>query len=80
MASPLWDRIKRRYRLADPTEPDRLEYIVRGDAVGTEDDLFVDVLARGSAPDSPDPLARELFTSLSDGMQRVVLKELRRQP
>jgi hypothetical protein len=80
MASPLWERIKARFRLIDPDAPDRHDYVVQGDMVGTEDDLFVDVLARGSAVETSDRLARELFERLSSADQANVMRELRRQP
>jgi hypothetical protein len=50
---------------------------VRGDTIGDRDDLFVDALARGSSPDSPDPLARRMFEELSRELQRLILRELR---
>ena len=79
MASPLWTRIKARFRLTDSAAPASDEYIVQGDVLGTEEDLFVDVLARGSSAETPDRLARELFESLASADQAKVVKELGRQ-
>ena len=72
--SEAWRVLKEHYALHDD-EPGL--YVVRGDTVGDEDELLVDALARGSAPQTPDPLARRLFEELPATLQDSVLKELR---
>lgn len=72
--SETWQALKQRYKLHDD-EPGL--YVVRGDTIGEEDDLLVDALARGSAPKSPDALARRLFEELPPQLQDVVLRQLR---
>lgn len=48
-------------------------YIVRGDAQGDEDDLYVDALAKGSNPHERDQLARALFLELDEHHRRLIL-------
>jgi hypothetical protein len=72
--SAVWPAIKERDALPG-LEPGA--YVVRGDVVGDEDDLYVDTLARGSAPRGPDALARRLFEELPADLQAVVLNGLR---
>lgn len=72
--SETWRALKQRFKLPD-SKPDL--YVVRGDTIGEEDDLLVDALARGSAPESPDTLARRLFDELPPQLQDVVLRQLR---
>ncbi len=48
-------------------------YVVRGDAQGDEDDLYLDALARGSNPHERDELARSLFLELDDHHRELIL-------
>lgn len=73
--SQVWRELKERYKLRG--EESNL-YVVRGDTIGDEDDLFVDALARGSSAESPDPLARRLFEELPADLQALVLDRLRK--
>lgn len=47
-------------------------YVVRGDAQGDEDDLYLDALARGSNPSERDELARSLFLELNDQQRELI--------
>lgn len=54
-------------------------YVVRGDTLGEEDDLYVDSLAKGSSPEGEGRLyglARELFQELDDPLKDLVVKHL----
>jgi hypothetical protein len=73
--SAVWEQLMRRDAV-DALGPD--SYLVRGDTIGDRDDLYVDALARGSSPESPDPLARRLFEELSTDLRQLVLRELRK--
>jgi hypothetical protein len=50
-------------------------YIVAGDTLGDEEELFLDRLARGARP-SADPLSRALFLELPESLQTLVRHEL----
>lgn len=54
-------------------------YVVRGDTLGDEDELFLDALARGSRPTAQDELSRALFLELSDELKAVVEGRLGRR-
>lgn len=58
----------------------RTLYLVRGDTLGTRDDLFLDALSRGSSPESGDPQSRALFLELPPHLQRVILGCVRPDP
>lgn len=62
---------------ANDTEEEQL-YIVRGDTVGDEDELYVDALARGSNPATQDVLARELFLETDPNLQGLVKDQLKK--
>lgn len=47
-------------------------YIVRGDTLGSKEELLVDVLVRGSADEGADPESRALFLELSEPMKNVI--------
>ena len=70
--SGLWPRIK-----ADASvRPAGVElFVVAGDTLGGEEELFLDRLARGARP-SADPLSRALFLELSTPLQAEVRREL----
>ena len=52
-------------------------YVVRGDTLGGEDELFLDALARGAQPAARDELSRALFLELSDELKEIVAQRLR---
>ena len=74
--SETWQQVKRRYRLEGLAGE---LYLVRGDNLGDEEDLLVDVLARGSASQTSDVLARRLFLELSADLRQVVRNECHRE-
>ncbi len=47
-------------------------YAVRGDTLGTEDDFYVDALAKGARPGAADPVYRDLFLELDERLQALV--------
>ena len=69
--SKIFDEIKTRAALKIDGE---LLYIVKGDALGEEDDLFLDALAEGSREGAANELKRVLFLELNDE-QKALLKE-----
>jgi hypothetical protein len=54
-------------------------YLVHGDILGGEEELFLDRLARGARDKGADRLSRELFLELSPELQEVVRRELLRE-
>lgn len=54
-------------------------YLVYGDTLGDEEELFLDRLARGARDQGADRLSRELFLELSPELQEVVRRELLRE-
>ena len=50
-------------------------FVVGGDTLGGEDELWLDRLARGARPAS-DPLSRALFVELPAALQTLVRREL----
>jgi hypothetical protein len=54
-------------------------YLVYGDTLGDEEELFLDRLARGARDQGADRLSRELFLELSPELQEVVRRELCRE-
>lgn len=52
-------------------------FLVRGDTLGSREELFVDALAAGSSPESADPLRRALFLELPPALQGVVRRMVR---
>jgi hypothetical protein len=51
-------------------------YIVAGDVLGGEEELYLDRLARGADPSAADHLARELFLELPEELQEIVRRDL----
>lgn len=47
-------------------------YIVRGDTLGEEADLYLETLVRGARSDHPDDPNRAVFLELDDELQGVV--------
>ena len=80
-SSQKFAELKKRAALPKDNEEDKEEeqlYIVRGDTVGDEDELYLDALARGSNPEARDALARALFSELDEQLQALVMSELRK--
>jgi hypothetical protein len=75
--SKVWPEVK---KTAELSLPGRQAYIVQGDILGDEDDLYLDRLARGARSSGSDPLSRKLFSELPEELQKVVLGELLRPP
>jgi hypothetical protein len=71
--SRVWAELLQRYAV-EALGPE--SYVIHGDAIGDRDDLFVDVLARGSSPETSDALARQMFEELSPHLRELVLSEL----
>lgn len=69
--SKVFDRIK--LQAAFQIDGERL-YIVKSDALGGEDDLFLDALAEGSRKDAADELRRALFLELDDARRELLNK------
>lgn len=73
--------LKKRLALPKDDATDENEeqlYIVKGDTVGSEDDLFVDALARGSNSATQDSVARELYLELDPSLKSLVLDQLKK--
>jgi hypothetical protein len=47
-------------------------YIVRGDTLGDEADLYLETLVRGARSEHPDDTNRAVFLELDDELQEVV--------
>lgn len=58
----------------------RTAYLVRGDTLGTLEELFVDALSRGSAPEGADEPSRALFLELPPHLQDVIRRGVRQDP
>ena len=54
-------------------------YIVKGDALGDEDDLYLDALARGAKPSTQDELSRSLFLELDDELKAIVMRRFEKR-
>lgn len=52
----------------------RTHFLVRGDTLGSREELLVDALCRGASPESSDPLCRALFLELPAALQREVIR------
>lgn len=73
--------LKKRLALPKDDEENKEEeqlYIVRGDTVGDEQELFIDALARGSNPETQDVLARELFLEMDEPLQALIMGRFRK--
>ena len=55
-------------------------YIVRGDTLGSEADLFVEALVRGARGSDPTDPARALYLELDDETRVLVERRIGRQP
>jgi hypothetical protein len=58
----------------------RVHYLVRGDTLGSLEELFVDALSRGSSPTGSDALCRELFLELPPELRSAVQRGVRPDP
>jgi hypothetical protein len=75
--SAVWPRVRDEGRIdLGGTEV----YVVAGDTLGGEAELFLDRLARGSSAAGADPLSRALFLELPAELQALVRHELLLQP
>lgn len=54
-------------------------YVVQGDTLGDEADLYVDSLVRGSNPKTDDQIARSLFLELDESQQKLVTSRFMKQ-
>jgi hypothetical protein len=70
-------RIEERYRIEIEGQT---FYLVRGDTLGSREELLIDALVRGSAPESADPLSRALFLELPGHLQEVIRGLTRSEP
>ena len=48
-------------------------YVVQGDMLGEEEDLYVDSIIRGSNSETDDRIARNLFLELDESQKELVL-------
>ena len=55
-------------------------YLVRGDTLGSREDLFIDSLSRGASPEGSDPLSRALFLELPAPLKDVIRRRVRQDP
>jgi len=58
----------------------RIHYIVRGDTLGSREELFVDALCRGASPESGDLPSRALFLELPPTLKDVIRRMTRQDP
>lgn len=80
-SSEKFAEIKELRKMEIPGDEEHL-YVVRGDAVGGEDELFVDSLARGATPQGAGQLyaaSRELFEELDESLKALVEQRLGRK-
>lgn len=69
-ASEIFPELKKRKSL---DIDDEQLYIVRGDTLGDEDDLYLDALVRGANPEGSDELSRRLFLELDEKSRSLIL-------
>jgi hypothetical protein len=72
--SPAFAEVRERAALEIDDEP---LYIVRGDTLGDEEELFVETLARGVHSDDPNDPNRVVYLGLDDELQEVVRQRIR---
>ena len=71
----LLDRSEIFRRIAEGARIDldgRTHFLVRGDTLGSREELLVDALCRGASPESSDPLSRALFLELPPALQAAI--------
>lgn len=76
-ASSAFPELKKRKALDDEGEEEQL-YIVRGDTLGDEEELYLDALFRGSNPEGSDELSRRLFLELDESSRSLILESRER--
>ncbi len=57
---------------------DETQYIVRGDTLGSEDDLYLDALAKGIHAQDPGSEYRALYLELDEPLRSLIHTRLRR--
>ena len=57
---------------------DQVEYIVKGDTLGDEDDLFIEALVRGAGSGESADVYRALYMELDDDTRAVIDQRTRR--
>jgi hypothetical protein len=73
--SAVWPRVKQEAAVTIRGQP---MYVVAGDTLGGEEELFLDRLARGAREGGADALSRELFLEQSEAVQAIVRTHLLR--
>jgi hypothetical protein len=68
-ASPWFDALRRRAMIE--IDGERL-YVVRGDTLGSEEDLIVEALVRGARSIDPDDPHRRLYEELDGDLRAIV--------
>jgi hypothetical protein len=53
-------------------------YVVQGDMLGDEADLYVDSIIRGSNPLTDDEIARSLFLELDESQRQLIMNRFRK--
>ena len=79
----LLDRSETFRRIAEEARVDldgRTHFLVRGDTLGSREELLVDALCRGASPESSDPPSRALFLELPPNLQDAVRRAGRLGP
>lgn len=59
---------------------DETHYLVRGDALGGLEDLYVETLVRGAGTPSRDPEAEAVFAELDEDLKAVIRERIRPRP
>jgi hypothetical protein len=65
-------------RAALDIDDDERLYIVRGDTLGDEEDLFVEALVRGAQSEDPADLNRALYLEIDDEARQAVDQRVNR--
>ena len=74
--SSVWPRILRETAIEVGGET---LFLVAGDTLGDDDDLYLERLARGARAAGSDPTSRELFLELPQHLHPIVYAELLQQ-
>jgi hypothetical protein len=72
--SKLFFELKKRKALSVDEDDEEQLYIVRGDTLGDEDELYVDALVRGSNPEGSDELSHKLFLELDEKNRSLIME------
>ena len=54
-------------------------YVVQGDVLGEEEDLYVDSIIRGSNSATEDQIARNLFLELDESQKNLILSQFKKR-